>query len=89
MMSFISSSHHISSSNVLRGVPLWPSHPFVFYRLYFLPVDSALSLEHERERKRSREGSRNVNQTLSTSSIEDLSFFMNVLLLLQKIQRNQ
>ena len=78
MISFIFSSHYISSSIFLRSEPLWLSYSHFFYRLHLLPFDSVLSLERETWRKRSRGGSCNVSLMSFTDFMKVLSFFMNV-----------
>ena len=78
MISFIFSSHHISSSVALRDGPLWLSYSLFFYRLYLLPFDSVLSLGQETWRKRGRGGPCNACLMLSTYFMKVLSFLMNV-----------
>ena len=78
MVSFMFSSHQISSSTCLRGQPLSLSYSLVFNRLYLFSFDSVLSFEQETRAKQSRGGPCLVYRMPTTFSMKVLSFLLHV-----------
>ena len=78
MISFMFSSHLISSSTWLRGEPLPLSYSLFFNGLYLFPFDSVLSFEQETWARRSRGGSYIVYLMPATFFMKVLSFLKHV-----------
>ena len=78
MISFMISSHLISSSTGLRGEPLSLSYSLFFNGLYLFPFNSTLSFEQETWAKRSRGSPYIVYLMPATFFMKVLPFLMHV-----------